>query len=376
MHARTALALFLAAMVLTVSAHAEEGSTISTICLDAETGYVLSEANADLPRPPASMVKMMLMYMVAEGLRDGTWSLETPMRASALAESMGGSQVYLEEGDVHPLGKMMQAVAVASANDAAYAVAENLWGSVEDYLAAMNLRAKQLGMLDSQFHSVHGLPPDDDEEFDRTTARDMAILARLCVREPIIMEWVRCKELTFKPGAVKHNTNKLLWRMAGCDGLKTGYIRAAGFCITATAERDGIRLIAIVMGHDTKYGRFNLAQELMEQSFSELLRFRYMVKGQPINASVPVINSPAAEAQLVAAQDIWVTVRRQDRTRLQLVAHQPEILRAPIKEGTALGEAAVQLDGYTLASAPLAAPFDLEEAGWRWKLERSALRTY
>lgn len=242
---------------------------VSALCIEAGTGRVLAEENADLRRPPASMVKMMQMLLVSEGLRSGRWTSDTPITATGHARRMGGTQVFLREGEVRTLGELMQAVAVASANDAAMAVAEGLWGSEEVYLAEVNERARNLGMNDSEFHSVHGLPPDRGEEPDRTTARDMALLARRCVRDPQILAWTRQTKVRFRPGEPYYpSTNKLLEGMDDCDGLKTGYIRAAGFCITATAEREGLRLIAVVMGHRNSKGRFRLAEKLLEEGFA------------------------------------------------------------------------------------------------------------
>jgi len=317
------------------------------------------------------------MLLVAEGLETGQWSNDLPVVASAHASQMGGAQVFLKEGETHPLGRLMSVVAVASANDGAMAVAEGLWGSEQRYLVRMNERAKELGMIDTTFNSVHGLPPNNGIDHDRTTARDMAILAQWCVRKPGVLEWTRQQELQFRPGnAVKYNTNKLLWRMKDCDGLKTGFTRAAGFCLTATAARNGVRLIAVVMGHDSKYGRFNLAEKLLEDGFRELRRFRYLAKGQPVGGPVPVHNCVTEEVRLVTAEEVWITVRERDKHRLALVARRPERLDAPVRNGARVGEAHVRLAGQTVATVGLVSPRDLDAAGWRWKLERGALRRY
>ena len=373
-------ALWIAVWMVMVGGSMAEGAEVppvSSICIEADSGLVLSESNADLPRPAASMVKMVLMLLVAEGLEEGRWTLETPVEASGDAAGMGGAQVYLKEGEVHPLGELMRAVAVASANDAAYAVAEGLWGSVERYLACANERALGLGMIDSKFHSPHGLPPDEGSEHDRTTARDMAILAQWCVRNPHVMDWVGRKEVQFRPEeAVKSSTNKLLWRMPDCDGLKTGFTRAAGFCVAATAKRGGIRLIAVVMGHESKYGRFNLAEELMDQGYRSVRRYQVLARGQAVDPAVPVANCAEESIRLVAGRDLWVTVRQEDQADVEVVARHPACLRAPLKEADVVGEAQVRVAGHVLGRVPLLAPKDLSEAGWRWKMERSAMRRY
>lgn len=250
-------------------------ASISLFCMEAESSHILFEQNATAQRPPASIVKLMQMLLVAEGLASGKWTLEQPITISAKSQGMGGTQVLLAANETWPLGHLMLGVAVASANDAAMAVAEGLWGGEEEYLKAMNARAQELGMRDTEYHSVHGLPPDKGELPDRTTARDMAILARACVGYQQIMEWTSTKEFQFRPkGTVHYNTNKLLWRMKDCDGLKTGFIRAAGFCVVATAQRDGVRLVGVVLGSPSKYGRFNLAENMMETAFSKLAELK------------------------------------------------------------------------------------------------------
>ena len=263
-----AVAIFLALLAANARALELGEDTLSAICVDSATGSVVSEQNADQVRPPASMIKLVMMLLVAEGIDRGDWALDRPIVATPHAQVMGGTQVYLEAGDVFDLGHLMMAVAVASANDAAMAVAEGLWGSEEKYLDAANARAQSLGMKHSEFHSVHGLPPSKGELPDKTTAREMAMLAQACMAHAHIREWVSTREFRFRPeDTIHYNTNKLLWRMENCDGLKTGYIRAAGYCVTATAERDGRRLIAVVMGHPNGNRRFKLAEDLINSGF-------------------------------------------------------------------------------------------------------------
>ncbi|MFA6243304.1 MAG: serine hydrolase, partial [Candidatus Hydrogenedentales bacterium] len=230
----------------------------------ADTGLVVGERNADEAHAPASMVKLMLMLLVTEGLDAGTWTLETPITISAGAANVGGTQVELKAKESWTLDQLMTAVAVASANNAATAVAEGLWGSVDKYLEAANARAKELGMRGTEYHSVHGLPPGKGELSDVTTARDMTVLAEECIKKPQIMTWVGVREFSLRPEeAPKSNTNKLLFSLEGCDGLKTGFTRAAGYCLTATAVRNGVRLVVVVMGCERLSQRFEVAQYLL-----------------------------------------------------------------------------------------------------------------
>ncbi len=345
----------------------------STFCIEAGSGLVISEQNADIQRPPASMLKMMLMLLVAEGMHEGKWSPDTPITVTKHAQGMGGTQVFLKDGEVFKLSELMSAVCVASANDAAMAVAEGLWGSEDACKKRMNERAVELGMMNTKYNSVHGLPPDTGEDRDVATARDMARLGQFCVLDPTIMGWASQKEVVFRPGEdPKQNTNKLLGQMADCDGIKTGYTRGAGFCITATAMRNGIRLIAVVMGADGKRDRFELGKELLDQGFAQVGKKRVIAKGDPVGEALRVTNCETEKVRLAAADDVTVVVKNEDASKLEIkVLEAPTFLEAPIRAGTPLAEASVQLSGKEIGRVALVSPADLPEAGWRWKLVRS-----
>jgi D-alanyl-D-alanine carboxypeptidase (penicillin-binding protein 5/6) len=345
---------------------------ISTICIEAESGAVLGEENADALRPPASMVKMMLMLMVSEGLQAGKWRLETPITVTERSQGMGGTQVFLKAGEVFPLNQLMLAVAVASANDAAMAVAEGLWGSEAEYLKQMNKRAAEIGMTNSKFRSAHGLPPTKGEEPDITTARDMSKVAQILVRNPVVLSWTSTKELVFRPGEdPKQNTNKLLQQMNDCDGLKTGFINLAGFCVTATAVRNNIRLITVVMGLNQNQERFSVAKEILNGTFSSVCKHKVVAKGDSIEPVVPVRNSEVPEVRLQAAKDLTVVVKESEREKITVVADCPEYVRTPIKAGDVIGKLRAELAGKSLGEVPLIAPADVKEARWHWKLQQS-----
>jgi len=352
-----------------------EKGCASAVCVLADSGIAIREYNVDEIRSPASMVKLMLMLMVAEGIEAGECTLDRVITVSEHAESMGGSQVYLAKGEKWKLADLLAAVCVASANDAAMAIAEGLWGSEEAYLKSMNARAKDLGMASSEFHSVHGLPPDPGEKPDKTCARDMAALARHCVQIPLIMEWVGQKELTFREGeAVQYNTNKLLWHMDECDGLKTGYTRAAGWCLTSTAERAGIRLVAVVMGCTSARGRFALAQAVLEEGFQKCERFRFLAKGDRIEPDISVQNCETTSTRLAACEDVWVTIPKCYKAELKLMTETPAVLRAPLDSGQRLGELRVALGSQVLAKTALTLSEPLQPAPLRWKLIRTVLK--
>jgi D-alanyl-D-alanine carboxypeptidase (penicillin-binding protein 5/6) len=328
--------------------------------------------NPDERRAPASMVKMIMLLLVDEGLAAGSWALDTPITVSTRAQSIGGTQVRLKAGETWTLNHLMRAVAVASANDAAVAVAEGLWGSEEAYLKRANERARELGMLDTTFCSVHGLPPDPGQLPDQSTARDLAILARACVAREQILKWAGEPSLTFREGAdSKPNTNKLIGRMAGCDGLKTGYTKAAGFCIAATAVRNDIRLVAIVLGCPKLSDRFTVAERLLEDGFAETRREKLVAKGEPIPDAIRTRNAKVAKVYPVPKDDLWVTARDSDFQQMRVTTRVPGYLQAPQPAGVVIGAAQVELGGHRISEVPLTLPINLEVADTQWKLVRS-----
>ncbi|MBL7646419.1 MAG: D-alanyl-D-alanine carboxypeptidase [Candidatus Hydrogenedentes bacterium] len=357
-------AAVLAGVSATVAAPANPENH-SIICMEMDRGLVLYEENADVVRPPASMIKLMLMLLVTEGYERGDWVPETMIPVTERAQGMGGTQVQLKVGEEWPLGKMMQAVAVASANDAAMAVAEGLWGSAEAYLKVANERAKTLGMSHTVIRGVHGLPPSDRKSFDETTARDMAQLALACIQKDQIMALVRQKELQFRPDEpVKSNTNKLLWRMADCDGLKTGFINAAGFCVAATAQRNGRRLVCVIMGSQSKYGRFQLAEDLFNRFLDDYAEITLIGKGAPLGVDVPVYHGKVETASVCAGGDVSILLPRNLMSEVEVSAIHPEKLEAPLSPMSVVGELTVSLNNTTLTTVPLLVSDEVESDGW------------
>lgn len=335
---------------------------VSYICIEVETGLVIAESNADQQRPPASMLKMMLMLMADEGVAAGKWTYDTPVTVSKYAQSMGGTQVYLAAGDVFSLEDMLMAMSVLSANDASVAVAEALFGSVPDCIDAMNRRAQELGMTKTYFTSVHGLPPSDRENFDLTSARDMAILGRESLKIPHTLRRSSTKEFAMRPGTEpRPSTNKLMTRMPECDGLKTGYIRASGFCLTATAKRDDIRLIAVVMGSDRE-GRFNHTRDILNDSFDKVMRIQPVFSGMVIGKSIPVEKSLDEVIGLRAAKDITALIKKEDSEKLFLEITAPVSLEAPVEQGTECGNVRLMLGDQILGISPLYIDRSVERA--------------
>ncbi|MGH7949910.1 MAG: D-alanyl-D-alanine carboxypeptidase family protein, partial [Candidatus Binataceae bacterium] len=241
-----------------------EQSYEAAVLLEPTTGKFIFEKNEHEPWPTASLTKMMLMLIVAEKLNDGSLKLTDQIITSRRASKMGGSQAYLREGETFTLEDMMRAVVVHSANDASVAIAEHIAGSDDAFVRLMNRRAQQLEMKDTRYYSVHGLPAAAGDKEDVSSAYDCAILARQLIKFPHIMRWSAIDTAPFRGGEFElRNTNHLVREYRGCDGLKTGFHARAGFSVVATARRDGMRLIAVVLGSPRKRQNFKEAAELM-----------------------------------------------------------------------------------------------------------------
>jgi D-alanyl-D-alanine carboxypeptidase (penicillin-binding protein 5/6) len=246
---------------------------IGAIVVDANTGKVLIEDNADGKGYPASVLKLMDLLIIMEKIKAGQLSLQDPVPVSAKSAKTGGSQVWLAEKEVFTLEEMLYALMVQSANDAAVALAEKVAGSTEAFTVLMNQKAKQLGMNNTAFNSVHGLPPAAGQAHDVTTARDFSILCREVLKHPEILQYTSTRERPFRPGVgnktvTMRTHNHLLGHLEGCDGLKTGYITSAGFSIAVTAMRNQQRLIVMVLGSTDRKVRDAKAAELVAKGFA------------------------------------------------------------------------------------------------------------
>lgn len=240
----------------------------SVILLDARNGAVLHEQNADAVRGPASLVKMMVELVVLEEVAARRISLNERVRASAHAATMGGTQVFLREGETQTVRALLAAAAIASANDAAVALAEHVAGSESAFVERMNRRAKELGCKATRFTNAHGLDLKG-QPHATTTARDLALIAKALVRHPLALELASTRRAPFRDGEFwLETTNHLLGRVDGVDGLKTGWTPRAGACFCATAERDRTRLISVVLGAPRGEGRFHVTKQLLEDAFA------------------------------------------------------------------------------------------------------------
>ncbi len=279
------ISLLLLMFSMTYPLYAASSAYKSAVLIDYETGQVLFEDNADDQLIPASMVKMMVLFLTMEQLDAGMIHFSDTVTTSKWASHMGGQQVHLFEGETFTLKELLDAMVIASANDAAVAVAEYIAGDVESCVALMNARAKSLGMLNTTFYNVHGLPAGKGQSDDVTTAYDIAILGQaLLATYPEVLNWTSTYTTAFRDGddaMTLVNTNKdLLRKVAGADGLKTGYSRRAGFNVCATAVRDGRRLIAVVMGAPSKNDRLRAVKSLLDQGFEQATHISKLEGGE------------------------------------------------------------------------------------------------
>jgi D-alanyl-D-alanine carboxypeptidase (penicillin-binding protein 5/6) len=241
----------------------------SALVLDADSGETLFEEHGGKIIYPASVLKLMDLLIILERIEQGTLRLDEMVQVTKEAAQMGGSQVFLDPKEQFSVEDLLYALIVQSANDAALALATHVAGSKGGFIALMNKRAKELGMKDSRFYSVHGLPPSAGQKPDETTARDLAILARELAQKPEVFTYTSTRERGFREDTfIMRTHNHLLASVDGCDGFKTGYFKAAGFSIVATARRGGVRIIAIVTGSKDRKIRDAKAAELIAKGFA------------------------------------------------------------------------------------------------------------
>jgi serine-type D-Ala-D-Ala carboxypeptidase (penicillin-binding protein 5/6) len=354
----------------TAEAAAPAGAEVyrSAIVVDADSGSVLFEKDAHRQNPPASMTKMMLMLIVAERVRDGSLRWDDPITTSAWASKVGGSQVYLKQDEVFPLSEMMEAIAIHSANDSSVAVAETVAGSSDAFVELMNQRAKELGMHDTVYHSPHGLPPGKGQQVDMSSAYDMAIVARELVKFPDVMKWSGTKEAPFRNGTMTlTNTNRLVRETGWVDGLKTGYYREAGFNVTATAKRDNLRLIAVVMGAEQKRDCFGQAAQLLTKGFGEYKEMAAVKKGDVVANNIAVKDGKPGSVRVIAGDSLNVLAKRADKPNFSVELVLAGDVHAPLSANARVGDVVVKDGDKVVGKVPAVAADAVEQQTSIWK---------
>ena len=343
------------------------GDFKSAIVIDADTGLTLVDTNADERRQPASMLKMMTELLVLERVANGDINLEDMVTVSAKSSKMGGSQVYLKHGTRFSVEDLLRALAIHSANDAAVALAEHVAGSTEAFVDLMNMKARDLGMNNSEFHSVHGLPAGWKQKPDLTTARDLAILGRELIKHPKALEWSSTAKAPFKNGTFTtlYNPNKLIGKYRGLDGIKTGYTGPAGFCVTASAVQRGKRLISVVMGCSSDKARATETTRLLSYGFNAYVQVEVVPQAEVVlPAPVKLKGAKKKEAPVAYGESLTISVPRGREGDVQEKHLLPERVEAPQARGTSIGAAVFSLDGRELGRVPLVLAEEVEKGNW------------
>lgn len=320
----------------------------SALLMEARTGSILFEQNAEEALPPASVTKIMTLLLVMEALEEGSIAYSDMVTASAHACSMGGSQIFLEEGEQMSVEELLKSVIISSANDAAVALAEHISGTEEAFVAQMNRRAEELNMTNTKFENTNGL--DDTTEAHLTSAKDIALMSRELLKHQKITEYSSIWMDSIRDGAFGlTNTNRLVRFYKGATGLKTGSTAKAGFCISATAEREGMHLICVIMGAESRDIRNAAAVSLLDWGFANYALYEGKTPPLP-----PMrVTGGVRESGEISADSFWSVVKKSDVGKIQCELSLPQSCAAPVTRGETIGKVSYLLNGTEIGSAPI-----------------------
>lgn len=347
----------------------------SAILIERDTGTVLFEKNSDERLSPASMTKIMTMLLIMEALEDGKIQWNEKVRTSEYAASMGGSQVFLEEGEEMTVDELLRAISISSANDASVAMAERIAGSEKQFVKMMNQKAKELGLKDTKFQNATGLPAKNHY----SSARDMAILAKELLKHEKITNYTSQYESYLREGTDKKfwlvNTNRLVKFYPGVDGLKTGFTKEAKYCLTATAKKGDMRVIAVVFGAPTSKERNKLITEMFDYAFSQYETKQFYVKGDELG-KVTVEKGQQRNIKIAAGESISLLTKKGEKmddvkTSLKLNKH----IQAPIKKGDEIGKIVLIKNGKVLSENSAIAAENVKPASW-WTLYKRSFSMF
>lgn len=347
----------------------------SAILMVADTGTVLYEKNDNKKLPPASMTKIMTMLLIMDALKSGKISLNEKVRASEHAASMGGSQIFLEEGETMTVKELLKAIAIGSANDASMAMAEKIAGSEEEFVKMMNEKAKELGLKNTHFVNPSGLPVEDHY----SSAKDMAIMAKALLQYDKITGYTgRYEDYLREDTDDKFwlvNTNRLIKFYPGVDGLKTGYTNEAKYCLTATAKKNGMRVIAVVMGAPTPKSRNGQITNMLDYAFNQYQTTKVYGKGKTVK-TVKVDKGKKNKVPVVTSQKVAVLTKKGESPKnIKKTIEVKTDLKAPLKKGDQIGMLELKKDGHTINEVPLVAGVDVPEASW-WHLFKRSIGNF
>ncbi|WP_114378664.1 D-alanyl-D-alanine carboxypeptidase family protein [Paenibacillus prosopidis] len=346
-------------------------SARSAILMDADSGTVIYEKNSHDKLPPASITKIMTLLLIMEALDDGKIKLSDKVQTSEYAASMGGSQIFLEPGEEMTVDDMIKGIALASGNDASVAMAEKLAGTEQQFVAQMNERAHQLGMMDTQFANPNGLPVANHF----TSAHDIAVMSKELLKHSEVTKYTGLYQDYLRKTSEKPfwlvNTNKLVRFYNGADGLKTGYTSEAKYCLSATAKRDNMRVIAVVMGEpDTKTRNAEVSQ-MFDYTFAQYMNHSIIKEGESMG-TLKIEKGVAPELPLVAKHSYSVLLKKGSQTKdIRYELKINGTLKAPIQIGQPIGKLVVYQGNQVLKEFDVDAPLSVERAGWWRLLKRS-----
>lgn len=328
------------------------------LLVDFDSGYVLAENNAEQRLEPASLTKIMTAYVVMKEIEAGQVTLQDQVLVSKKAWRTPGSRMFIEVGKKVSLEDLLKGMIIQSGNDASVALAEHIAGSEETFANLMNDHARRLGMVNTHFVNSTGLPADEHY----TTPRDIAQVARATIREfPELYKWYATKEFTFN-NIKQHNRNKLLWRDDAVDGVKTGHTEAAGYCLVASAQKDGMRLISVVMGTKSEDARARESQSLLNYGFRFYETHRLYGAGEKLT-STRVWKGSQEQLRLGLTRDLYITIPRGQYQNLKAgMQIEPQII-APVSPGQPLGKLNISLDGESVVEENLVALDPIDEGG-------------
>jgi D-alanyl-D-alanine carboxypeptidase (penicillin-binding protein 5/6) len=328
-----------------------EISAPSAVLMEKESGEVIYEKNDHQRMAPASVTKVMTLLIIAEALENGQISLDDMVTASARAASFGGSCVFLKEGEQLSVDDMLKCIAVVSANDCAVAMAEHLCGTEQAFVDRMNSRAQEFGLKDTHFKNCTGLF-DDPEHY--TSAYDIAVMSRELIKHDMIKKYTTIWMDSIRGGKFGlSSTNKLVYYYPGCTGLKTGYTSTAGYCLSATAMRDGVEYIAVIMDGESSSARNEDAKTLLNYAFANFALCPLRSSG--VLPPVKVELGEADSVQPVYSGPSGMLISKQDASGSAYSVELPDSVQAPVKEGDRLGTLTVTVGGRELAQVPLTA---------------------
>ena len=368
------LCLFMLTLVAVSPVQAEqvEVEAESYVLMDADSGKVLLAKNEHKRLPPASMTKLMTMILAAQDLEEGKVSVKDKVITSEEAWKMGGSQIYLEPGEEMTFEDMMIAIAVGSANDASVAVAEHLEGTHKNFVDRMNKQAKMLGLKNTHFVNSYGLPAENHY----TSAYDMAVMARYALQYTKILEYCSIKEYNLRQGEFKlFNTNKLLWWYEGTDGFKTGWTNEAKYCLTATAKRDGLRLIGAVMASPKQHGNHRDMMKLFNYGFAKYAYKSFFSRGS-VCGVVQVGKGIGDSVEVIAEDDVGAIVEKGQEKKITTEKRLQNYVNAPVEKGQKLGEMRVYDDGNLVKEVNLFAASDVPKGGFLKEILKMLAETY